>query len=66
LNSINNILGFQLELSLIEMYQGETLFLEMIDFLKSLGYEIYSLEPGFCDPLSGRLYQVDAFFFKTK
>lgn len=65
-DSIDRILGFQLELSLVEMYRGETLFLDMIEYLKKLGYNLYSLEPGFCDPDSGRLYQTDAFFFKNK
>lgn len=63
-NSIDKIIGFQLELSLVEMYDGEMLFLDMITYLKNLGYSIYSLEPGYDNNESGQLYQVDALFFK--
>lgn len=59
------IAGFQMELSLVELYDGEMLFLEMIEFLREMGYEVHSLEPGFADPKTGQLYQVDALFFKS-
>lgn len=64
INSIDRIIGFQLELSLVEMYDGEMLFLDMINYLKNLGYSIFSLEPGYDNNESGQLYQVDALFFK--
>lgn len=66
LNSIKRISGFQLELSLVEMYQGEALFEEMIQYMKAFGYEIFSMEPGFCNSDSGRLYQCDVIFFKSQ
>ena len=63
-NSFDRIRGFQLELSLVELYEGECLFLEMIQYLQGFGYEIYSLEPNFWNVETGQLYQADALFFR--
>jgi FkbM family methyltransferase len=56
--------GVQMELSLIPLYKGETLFHDMIHKMEYLGYEIFALSPGFTDANTGRLLQVDGIFFK--
>jgi FkbM family methyltransferase len=58
------IKGVQLELSLTQMYKGETPFREMLDHMNALGYELHALIPGFTDATSGRLLQVDGVFFR--
>jgi len=62
--SFEHILGFQLEMSLACLYEGELLMPEMVNYLGGLGYALMSLEPGFADPASGRLLQVDGIFFR--
>jgi len=62
--SLKSIKGLQLELSLVELYQGETLITEMLNIIKDLGFTIYSLEPGFYDKTTGQLLQVDGVFYR--
>jgi FkbM family methyltransferase len=56
--------GLQLELSLIPLYEGEVLFQVMLEKLGELGFELWSLIPGFIDKKTGRLLQVDGVFFR--
>jgi len=58
------IKGIQLELSLVPLYEGETLFRDMLDNLDKLGYELYAVIPGFTDMKNGRLLQLDGIFFR--
>lgn len=62
--SLKSIKGLQLELSLVELYQGETLITEMLNIIKELGFTIFSLEPGFYDKDTGQLLQVDGVFYR--
>ena len=62
--SLKSIKGLQLELSLVELYQGETLITEMLNIIKELGFAIFSLEPGFYDKDTGQLLQVDGIFYR--
>lgn len=61
--SLSKIKGIQLEMSLIPLYNEEMLLCEMIDFLKSKGFKLYSLENGFSNSKTGQLLQVDGVFF---
>lgn len=63
-NVLERILGFQLELSLVPLYEGETEFAAMVTLLADLGFDLMSLEWTNADQTSGRLLQVDALFFK--
>ncbi|WP_141719665.1 FkbM family methyltransferase [Roseivirga misakiensis] len=65
-NSLKDIVGIQLEMSLTELYKGESLFDDMNAYIVSKGFDLYSLEPGFYDPESGRLLQVDGVYFKNR
>lgn len=56
--------GIQLEMSIIELYKGEMLFSEMVNFLEKQGFKLYSLENGFYNNNTGQLLQVDGIFFK--
>lgn len=62
--SLPNIVGFQLEMSIVALYEGESLFIEMVELLEQWGYSLCSLEPGFRDPATGKLLQVDGVFFR--
>lgn len=53
----------QLELSFVELYEGQLLFDELVARLADQGYRIQQLEPGISDP-SGRMLQVDGLFVR--
>lgn len=55
----------QLELSLIELYEGQKLFSEMLELCKDLNFDLWGIEPAFVDPNTGRMLQVDALFINT-
>ena len=62
---LSRVSMMQLELSLTPLYEGAPVFEELIGFVRSIGYELYNLIPGFRNPESGRLLQVDGFFVRT-
>jgi FkbM family methyltransferase len=62
---ISQVVGIQLEMSIVPLYEGQKLFPEMCQYLDELGFSIWSLWPGFIEPTTGRLLQVDAVFFRN-
>lgn len=64
LNSLDNIVGIQIEVSMIELYKEEVLFLDMINFLDSKGFKTISIENGFFDQKTGFLLQSDLIFVR--
>ncbi len=58
--------GIQIELSLVPLYNGQKLFFELLNILKSFGFELWSIFPGFTAEKNGRMLQVDAVLFKDK
>lgn len=61
---LDTIGGVQLELSLVELYAGQSLMTDQIDFLSRHGLAIWSIDRGFMDGISGRLLQCDATFVR--
>jgi len=61
---LKRVAGIQIELSLVPLYDGEHLFDPMLHDLEARGYELWSMVPGFVDPATSRLLQVDAIFFR--
>ncbi|MDQ1246888.1 MAG: hypothetical protein QG597_1256 [Actinomycetota bacterium] len=57
------IVGLQMELSLVPLYDGAITYREALERVELLGMELMGLIPGFSDPRSGRLLQADAVFF---
>ena len=51
-------------MSIIELYQGELLFYEMLRFIESKGFKLHSLENGFENDNTGWLLQTDGIFFR--
>ncbi len=62
LKGAENSLPFtiQLEMSLVPLYEGESLIDRLLPLLYGKGYRAVSLEPGFADRKTGQLLQVDA------
>lgn len=61
-----SVIGMQLELSLIPLYEGGMTFEEGLKRADGLTMSLVGLDPGFTDPATGRLLQVDGVFFKDK
>lgn len=61
---LERILGVQVEMSLVPLYEGELLIVEMIRYLAERGFTLMSLEPGFANPNTGQLLQTDGLFFR--
>lgn len=64
-SELHRFIGLQLELSLVPLYQGETLFAEMVALLEPEGFTLVSIEPGHADYASGHLLQADGIFLRT-
>ena len=62
---MNQVIGLQLELSLVPLYEGQCLFDEMIKKLEKEGFEIWGISTVFSDPNTAKLLQVDVTFYRT-
>jgi len=62
---LDRVKGIQIELSLVQLYEGQTLYLNLIQRLMGRGFELWGVFPGFVDPSNGRLMQFDGVFFRA-
>ena len=63
--TLANAQGVLLELSLVTLYEGQKLWMELIDRLKVEGFILWAIQSGFTDPRDGRTLQMDAIFFRS-
>ncbi len=56
--------GVLCELSLVPLYDGQRLWLEIIRRLEDEGFTLWSIHRGFSDPGDGRTLQADALFLR--
>ena len=63
---LQQIVGLQLELSVTQLYEGQVLYLDMIEWLRERGFELWNVIPGFVEPASGRLLQFDGIFYRGR
>jgi FkbM family methyltransferase len=61
---LQRALVVQLELSLVELYQGQALMFDQVRWMSERGFEVWAIAPAFFDSASGRLLQVDATFLR--
>jgi len=57
--------GIQMELSFVTLYEGQPLFPDMLQVMRTLGFELHGIMPEFADCQTGRLLQADGVFCKT-
>ena len=62
--SLPRLHGIQAELSLVPLYEGGPLWLEMIQFMLDRGFRVVGLEAGYADPNSGEMLQADGIFIR--
>jgi FkbM family methyltransferase len=60
--SLARTVGVLAELSLVELYDGQALFAELVDWLAERDFLLLAMAPAFHDPRTGQLLQVDALF----
>ncbi len=65
-NSLSKVDAVQLEMPLVPLYEGELSFADLYDLIVCEGYTLAALDPGFNDPSSGRLLQVDGIFVRAR
>jgi FkbM family methyltransferase len=53
------------ELSVVPLYQGQSLIGDVLAFLSRLGFELVALEPGYADPHTGQVLQLDGLFVRS-
>lgn len=63
--TLPQVRGVLLELSLVPLYEGQHLWLELMKRLEAEGFVLWAFEPVFSDPLDGRTLQVDGIFYRN-
>lgn len=63
---LSHAAGVQLELSLAELYEGQSDYLNLIHTMISKGFRLVELNPGFSDPHTGHLLQIDGIFINNR
>lgn len=64
LRSVGKCGVIQLEMSFQPLYRGQPLFGEVYSYVRSRGFNVFDIVPGFADRESGRLLQVDGIFVR--
>jgi FkbM family methyltransferase len=62
---LDRLVGVQLELSLVPLYEGAMDYREALDLMATRGFTLEGLERGFSDRHSGQLLQADGLFFRA-
>ena len=61
---INKFKGILVEVSLTQLYEGQKNWLEIIEFVQSKGFLVWSIDRGFSNKKNGKTLQLDICFFK--
>ena len=61
---VSRIAGLQIEMSLVPLYAGQCLYDDLMRRLSASGFSIWAMWPGLCDPVNGRMLQVDVALFR--
>lgn len=63
---MDNVVGIQLEMSVIPLYEGQALFQELLTWMDDAGFEMWGVAPGFMNQTTGRMLQFDGIFFRRQ
>jgi FkbM family methyltransferase len=64
--SLDRIAGIRTELSLVALYEGQALLPELVERLGRHGLPLWFVEPGFRDPVTRRMLQLDGTFLRQE
>lgn len=63
---MDKIVGIQLEMSVVPLYDGQALFQELLTWLDDAGFEMWGVVPGFMNRTTGRMLQFDGIFYRKQ
>ena len=63
---LGQVQALELELSLAPLYEGGILFVDMIEYMESMGFMAVSFSPVLIDPHTDQLLQMDGIFKRKK
>lgn len=63
-DTLPQIKGVMVELSLVPLYGGQHLWQDVIDRLETAGFTLWSFQPEFSDRASGRTLQINGVFYR--
>ncbi len=63
---LERLVGIQLEMALVPLYEGERPFRAMLEGLATLGFEPYLFLPGYFERKLGRQLQIDGVFMREE
>ena len=61
---LSQIKGILCEMSIVPLYEGQHLWLDVIKKFEDMGYTLWSIQKGFSDERDGRSLQVDLVFYR--
>lgn len=64
-DTLPHVKGILVELSLVQLYEGQRLWREVIDRLETAGFTLWGFKPVFSDQATGRTLQVDGVFYRN-
>jgi FkbM family methyltransferase len=64
--TLRHMRGVHCEMSIIELYEGQQLWKDMLSRLEGAGFGLWCLQEGFTDERDGRSLQFDATLFRTE
>ena len=64
--TLPRVVFLEIELSLVPLYAGQTLFIDMLEHVRSLGFSLVNVNSGFTDPRTGRVLQLDGIFLRNQ
>jgi FkbM family methyltransferase len=62
---MDKVVGVQLEMSVIPLYNGQVLYQELFNWLEKAGFDMWGLESGFMNQETGRMLQFDGIFYRS-
>lgn len=62
--TLKNAQGVLCEMSLVSLYEGQRLWMDMLKRLENEGFTLWAIQRGFTDPNDGRSLQVNAVLFR--
>ncbi|MCW2780946.1 MAG: hypothetical protein JWR35_1395 [Marmoricola sp.] len=62
--TLDRFAAIRTEMSLVALYDGQSLMPEMLEHLGGHGFDLWYVEPGWSEPVTRRLLQLDGVFFR--
>jgi hypothetical protein len=63
--TLERVVAIQCEVSFDELYVGQPLAAEVVDFVTARGFSVFAYANGLRDPRDQRLLQADIYFIRT-